>query len=101
MTRGKPGWRATASIFSPGLFWRHDRQSLDSNADGLGFLRKEMKRDDFVAQTVHLAIVSFGSEARLETPGLVPILAFETPRLVSSQGVGLGIRPATPSEVTR
>ncbi len=57
---------------------------------GVELFVQEVRADPFAGQTVHVGVVTFDSDARMVTNGLVPIDQFEPPALSASGSTALG-----------
>jgi uncharacterized protein YegL len=57
---------------------------IESLRHGLEQFRREVAADPFARDVVHVGVITFANLAALATDGLVPIAAFETPRLAAS-----------------
>jgi len=57
---------------------------------GVELFLQEVQSDPFARETVHLGVITFDSDARMITPGLVPIDQFQPPQLSASGSTSLG-----------
>lgn len=57
---------------------------------GIELFVEEVRGDALARQTVHVAVITFGSQARLVTNGLVPVEEFQVPDLATSGRTALG-----------
>ncbi len=57
---------------------------------GVELFAQEVQDDAFASQTVHVGIITFDSDARMVTNGLVPIEQFQPPQLSASGSTSLG-----------
>lgn len=57
---------------------------------GVELFVREVQSDPFARETVHVAVITFDSDARMVTPGLVPIEEFQVPQLSASGSTSLG-----------
>lgn len=57
---------------------------------GVELFVQEVQGDTFARETVHVAVITFDSDARMVTDGLVPIDQFQPPQLSASGSTSLG-----------
>ena len=57
---------------------------------GVEMFAREIRQDPFVAETVHVGIITFASTAQMVTNGLVPIDRFQPPQLSAGGNTSLG-----------
>lgn len=57
---------------------------------GVEWFAQEVKGDYFARETVYVGVITFDSDARMVTPGLVPIEEFQPPVLSASGSTSLG-----------
>jgi uncharacterized protein YegL len=57
---------------------------------GVELFAQEVRADTFASQTVHVGVITFDSDARMITSGLVPIEQFPPPQLSVSGSTALG-----------
>lgn len=57
---------------------------------GVELFAQEVRADTFASQTVHVGVITFDSDARMVTEGLVPIEQFQPPQLSASGNTALG-----------
>lgn len=57
---------------------------------GVEWFAQEVKSDYFARETVHVGVITFDSDARMVTPGLIPIEDFQPPALTASGSTALG-----------
>src|SRR5690242_20616973 len=55
---------------------------IESVRQGLELFQREVSTDPFARDVVKVGIITFASDARLVTDGLVPISSFQPPNLV-------------------
>ncbi|MCC7495289.1 MAG: VWA domain-containing protein [Fimbriimonadaceae bacterium] len=63
---------------------------IEAVRHGVELFAREVLGDEFAAQTVHVAVILFGGEARMVTSGLVPMDQFQPPALEARGGTPLG-----------